>query len=170
MVRGEWPGATAGDVDNNIVQAIEPEVRFINGVKRVRSSAFEGQASVSIEFEAGSDMQSGLSDVESAISRIRTLPEDSKTPEISRIVRHETIMRVVLSGPYPEASLKAQTGEDFRIEAFRKAAGILHAAEPDRARRVLELFSDPTPEPIPSAAGMKGADGAYGGASGGGGA
>ncbi len=96
-VRVEWPGATAGDVDNNLVQAIEPEVRFINGVKRVRSSAFEGLASVSIEFEAGSDMQSGLSDVESAISRIRTLPEDSKTPEISRIVRHETIMRVVLS-------------------------------------------------------------------------
>ncbi len=106
-VRVEWPGATAGDVDNNVIQAIEPEVRFINGVKRVRSSAFEGLASVSIEFEAGSDMQSGLSDVESAISRIRTLPEDSKSPEISRIVRHETIMRVALSGPYPEASLKA---------------------------------------------------------------
>ncbi len=106
-VRVEWPGATAGDVDNNLVQAIEPEVRFINGVKRVRSSAFEGLASISVEFEGGSDMQSGLSDVESAISRIRTLPEDSKTPEISRIVRHETIMRVVLSGPYPEASLKA---------------------------------------------------------------
>ena len=74
MVRVEWPGATAGDVDKNVVQAIEPEVRFINDVKRVRSSAFEGMASVSIEFEAGSDMQSGLSDVEAAISRIRTLP------------------------------------------------------------------------------------------------
>jgi len=106
-VRVEWPGATAGDVDNNLVQAIEPEIRFINGVKRVRSSAFEGLTSIVIEFEAGSDMQSGLSDVESAISRIRTLPEDSKTPEISRIVRHETIMRVVLSGPYPESSLNA---------------------------------------------------------------
>ena len=107
MVRVEWPGATADDVDKNVVQAIEPEVRFINDVKRVRSSAFEGMASVSIEFEAGSDMQSGLSDVEAAISRIRTLPEDTKTPEIRRIVRHETTMRVVLSGPYPEASLKS---------------------------------------------------------------
>ncbi len=105
-VRVEWPGATAGDVDSNIVQAIGPEVRFINGVKRVKSSAFEGLASISIEFEAGSDMQAGLSDVESAISRIRTLPDDSKTPEVSRIVRHETVLRVVLSGPYPEASLK----------------------------------------------------------------
>jgi multidrug efflux pump subunit AcrB len=45
--------------------------------------------------------------VEAAISRIRTLPEESKTPEISRIIRHETIMRIVLSGPFAEASIKA---------------------------------------------------------------
>ena len=108
VVRVEWPGATADDVDTNIVQAIEPEVRFLNGVKRVRSSAYEGLASVSVEFEAGSDMQSGLADVEAAVSRVRTLPEESKTPEISRVVRHETILRVVLSGPYSESALKSQ--------------------------------------------------------------
>jgi multidrug efflux pump subunit AcrB len=106
-VRIEWPGATAADVDSNIVQAVEPEVRFLDSVKRVKSSAYEGLANVSIEFEAGSDMQAALSDVEAAISRIRTFPEDSKTPDISRIVRYETLMRVVMSGPYPEASLKA---------------------------------------------------------------
>ena len=106
-VRVEWPGATADDVDSNIVQAIEPEVRFLDSVKRVKSSAFEGLATVSIEFEAGSDMQAALSDVEAAISRIRTFPEESKTPDISRIVRYETLMRVVISGPYPDASLKA---------------------------------------------------------------
>ena len=61
-------------------------------------------------------------------------------------------------------------GEDFRIGAFHRAVGILQDAKPDRSKRVLELFSDPTPDPIPSAAGMKGADGAYGGASGGPGA
>lgn len=106
-VRVEWPGATADDVDSNIVQAIEPEVRFLDSVKRVKSSAYEGLADIRIEFEAGSDMQAALSDVEAAISRIRTFPEDSKTPDISRIVRYETLMRVVLSGPYPDASLKA---------------------------------------------------------------
>ena len=106
-VRVEWPGATASDVDSNIVQAIEPEVRFLNSVKRVKSSAYEGLASVSIEFEANSDMQAALSDVEAAISRVRTFPEESKTPDISRIVRYETLMRVVLSGPFPDASLKA---------------------------------------------------------------
>ncbi len=49
---------------------------------------------------------------------------------------------------------------DFRIEAFRRALAVLSDGGPDRARRVLELLSDHSPEPIESAAGMKGAFGA----------
>src|SRR5688572_19873001 len=49
---------------------------------------------------------------------------------------------------------------DFRLAPFHDALKILSDGRPHRARRVLELFSDPTTEPIPSA-GMKGALGAY---------
>jgi multidrug efflux pump subunit AcrB len=101
-----WPGASARDVDSNVVQAIEPEVRFLNGVKRVISSSYEGVARVSIEFEAGHNMQEALADVESAITQLRTLPEDSEEPEIRRIIRYETISKLVISGPFPESSLK----------------------------------------------------------------
>ena len=101
-----WPGASAEDVDSNIVQAIEPSVRFLNGVETVTSSSYEGIASVSIEFEAGHNMQEALADVESAISQLRTLPEDTEEPEIRRIIRYETISKLVISGPFPERSLK----------------------------------------------------------------
>lgn len=52
--------------------------------------------------------------------------------------------------------------DDFRMSALRQAIGILLEPRPGRARRILELFSDPTTDPIASAAGMKGAFGAYG--------
>lgn len=106
VVSVPWPAASAEDVDSNIVQAIEPEVRFLNGVKKVISSSYEGLASISIEFEAGHNMQEALSDVESAITQLRTLPEDSEEPEIRRVVRYETISKLVISGPFPESSLK----------------------------------------------------------------
>ena len=51
--------------------------------------------------------------------------------------------------------------EDFRIAAFRAAIAVLIDGHPRRSQRILELFSDPTAEPIPSAAGMNGAHGAY---------
>ncbi|MHC5001830.1 MAG: hypothetical protein ACYTJ0_01790, partial [Planctomycetota bacterium] len=49
---------------------------------------------------------------------------------------------------------------DFRMRAFRDALEILREPGPDRARRVLELFSDHTTAPLESAAGLKGAHGA----------
>ena len=102
-----WPGATADDVEANIIAAVEPEVRFLDSVKRVTSYAVEGVGTVIVEFEAGTDMQKALSDVESAVARITTLPEDSERPNIRQVVRYDTISRLVISGPYPESSLKA---------------------------------------------------------------
>jgi hypothetical protein len=49
---------------------------------------------------------------------------------------------------------------DFRLEAFKRALAVVSDGRPDRARRILELFSDPTNEPIAKAP-MKGALGAY---------
>ncbi len=51
--------------------------------------------------------------------------------------------------------------EDLRYLAFRDAVGILAGGDDDRARRVHLCFTDPTTEPLASAAGLKGAAGAW---------
>ncbi len=102
-----WPGASAEDIDGTVVQALEPEVRFLDGVKQVTSSSVEGRGVISIEFAAGTDMQAALSDVETAVGAVTTLPESSERPVISRLSRFDTISRIVLSGPFSETALKA---------------------------------------------------------------
>ena len=116
-----WPGASAGDVEANILEAIEPEVRFLDRVDRVTSYATEGVGRLVVEYETGADMQSALSDVESAVQQIGTLPDDSERPVVRRIMRYDTIVRLVLSGPYSEAVLKRQA-KRMRDELL--AAGI----------------------------------------------
>ena len=54
----------------------------------------------------------------------------------------------------------ADADEDFRVEAMERAIALLIDEKGDRAKRVLELFSDPSETPIDKAP-MKGADGAY---------
>ncbi len=103
----KWSGAGAEDVDANIIQALEPELRFLDSVKHVKSSSDEGLASISVEFEAGTEMQTALSNVETAVGGVTTLPEDSEKPIINRVVRYEPITRLLISGPYPESALKA---------------------------------------------------------------
>ena len=102
----EWPGASADDVDANIVQSLEPELRYLDGVKKVVSVSIEGVARISIEFDPGSDMQAALADVQIAINQVTTLPEDSEMPRVNRAVRYDNIIRLLISGPYSETALK----------------------------------------------------------------
>ncbi len=102
-----WPGASAEDVEANIIAAIEPEVRYLDGVKRVVATAREGRALVNVEYEPGSDMEKALAEVEQAVAQITTFPEEAERPEVRRIVRYDTIARLVLSGPFEERALKA---------------------------------------------------------------
>lgn len=102
-----WPGASAEDVDSNITTALLPEVRFLNGVKKVQSFSVEGSSTVVVEFETDTNMQEALSDIEQGVSQITTFPETTETPIIKRIVIYDPISRLSVSGPYSEQALKA---------------------------------------------------------------
>ncbi len=57
--------------------------------------------------------------------------------------------------------------KDFRVAALEAGIKVLVDGEPERVKRVMELMSDPTEEPLESAAGMKGAAGVWPGYEGG---
>lgn len=54
-----------------------------------------------------------------------------------------------------------QRQRGFVVDAFRSALEVLVDGRGQRAQRTLEVLSDPTLEPLESAAGLKGAYGAY---------
>ncbi len=115
----QWPGASAADVDDSVVQPIYRGMRFIDGVKTIAANAFEGRATVAAEFEADTDMQTALSNVDAALGQITTLPEDSEKPIVRRIVRYDTLSRLLVSGPYPERSMK-QLAKRIRDDLLKR--------------------------------------------------
>jgi hypothetical protein len=50
---------------------------------------------------------------------------------------------------------------DFRVDALRQGVQELSSQMPERAARIQLCLSDPTTDPIPDAAGLKAAAGAY---------
>ena len=116
-----WPGASAEDVDANIVAAIEPEVRFLDGVKRVFSQSVEGIGAIFVEFEPSTNLDTALAGVENAVGQVETLPEDSEKPVIKRLYFYENIGNIVISGPFTEAALRAHARD---IREGLLAAGV----------------------------------------------
>ncbi len=101
-----WPGASAEDVADTVIAAIEPEVQFLDAIKRIESTAWEGRASILLEFEEGADLQKALSDVETAVSGVRSLPETSERPVVQGALQYDRIASIRLTGPYDEAQLR----------------------------------------------------------------
>ena len=101
-----WPGASPEDVETNIIAAIEPQVRFLNSVKRVDAVAYEGQASVTLRFDDGANMSRALTDVQAAIARITTFPSEIERPVITQAAETDKVCRIEISGPYSEQALK----------------------------------------------------------------
>jgi multidrug efflux pump subunit AcrB len=116
-----WSGASAEDVERNILEAVEPTIRFLDDLDKITSYAREGSASISLEFADGADLQKAQSDVETAIAAITTLPQAAEEPVISRAVWYEQVGKLSLSGPFNEPALRSFARE---IRDDLLAAGI----------------------------------------------
>ena len=102
-----WSGSSAEDVESNILEILEPELRYLDGVDRVTSRAREGVASVGIEYQSGVDMKEALREVETAVKAVSTLPEDAETPEVRQSTRgFDRVARLALTGPVSEKALR----------------------------------------------------------------
>ncbi len=106
VVSVPWSGASAEDVESNILDVLEPELRFLDNVDEVVSIASEGAANITISFDTGADLQKAQSDIEQAVARVTTLPEDAERPIISRRALFDRVGSISVSGPFSEQVLK----------------------------------------------------------------
>ncbi|MGB7475659.1 MAG: efflux RND transporter permease subunit, partial [Polyangiales bacterium] len=102
-----YPGASPAEVEQAVVLAVEEAVRGIDGVKKVTSSAMEGQASTLVELLLNTDKDRALNDVKSAIDRITSFPEDVERPTVSLLSNRQQVISIVLYGDVDESTLRA---------------------------------------------------------------
>ena len=93
-----YPGASPEEVEQGIVLAVEDAISSIEGVDEVRSTASEGSARISAELLDGADEQKAYQDIQQAIDRIRTFPEDAERPQVSLAIHRHLAQAVVLYG------------------------------------------------------------------------
>lgn len=94
-----YPGAAPEEVEQGILQPIEGAVRSVEGIRSITSEAREGRGEVIIEIIAGEQRMKAFQDIDQAISRIRTFPENIEQPEVRLQSRQQEAVQVALYGP-----------------------------------------------------------------------
>jgi multidrug efflux pump subunit AcrB len=101
-----YPGASPSEVEQGILLAVEEEVRGLDGVERVTSTAVEGNGSVVIELETGTNANKALADVKSGVDRITSIPEEAEEPIVSLVSNRREVITMALYGDQSEVALK----------------------------------------------------------------
>jgi len=101
-----YPGASPEEVEQGIVLVIEENVRAIDGVKEVTAEASEGRGSVNIELIEGANAQKVYQDIQQAVDRIVTFPEDAERAEVSLAMRRREVLDLILYGEVSEWDLR----------------------------------------------------------------
>jgi multidrug efflux pump subunit AcrB len=91
-----WPGANAQDVESSITDPVERVLRNIDNLDEMTSTSSLGISSISLKFEEGTDMIDAIDQINQRIGELRNLPQDSQKPIIERVVRYESIARILL--------------------------------------------------------------------------
>ncbi len=75
-----WPGASAAEVEQEIVNKIEESLSDLEGVDELISNSEESSGTVGIYIEQGIDNDKFMLDLQTAINAIPDLPEDAEDP------------------------------------------------------------------------------------------
>lgn len=106
-----WEGAGPEDVDNGIVQLLEPALMAVEGVTSTNSTSREAYAKVQLEFEPNWDMSRAVDEVRTAVDSVTNLPEDVEEPSIRRGAWRDRVTDVVVTGPVDPEQLAKFTDE-----------------------------------------------------------
>jgi len=101
-----YPGASPEEIEQGIILAVEDEVRALDGVKRVTSTALEGQGIVNVELLLGEDANKSLQDVKNAVDSIQSFPEDSERPLVSLLTPRRQVISLVVYGDQEVRTLR----------------------------------------------------------------
>lgn len=80
------PGASAGDVADNVTEILEKELNTLAGVQRILSSSRDEVSSINLQFSYEKPVGEAVVEVQNAVARVRgVLPPDVQEPSIFRV-------------------------------------------------------------------------------------
>ena len=102
-------GVSPEDAERLLVKPAEQELSSVEGVKEMRSTAFQGGGNVILEFEASYDIDIAKADVREKMDSLKSdLPEDAKDPSVHEVnLSKFPIVQITLSGSLPYREMLA---------------------------------------------------------------
>ncbi|MFH1156761.1 MAG: efflux RND transporter permease subunit [Pseudomonadota bacterium] len=109
----DYPGASPEEVEEGICVKVEEQLKGLENVSRIYSNAYEGRGSITLELEAGIDLQNKMDEVSTELGLIDSFPDEAEDPVIKEIKNQNPAITVAVYGDVDEIVLR-QAAEKIR--------------------------------------------------------
>lgn len=136
-------GISPEDSERLLIKPMEQELRDVEGVKEMRSTAYLGGGNVLLEFEAGFDVDIAIADVREKVDIAKPeLPDDADEPTVNEVnLSLFPVLVVSLSGDVQERTL-LQLARDLQ-DKIEGIGTVLEAKIAGDRDELVELVVDP---------------------------
>jgi len=106
-----WSGASPQEVERELVQPLEEQLRSVEGLVKLSSESSDSQGTIDLEFAVGTDMSQALVKVNTRVQQVRDWPIDADRPVIRTASGNDRPVAWLILGqaaPNPEELAKAK--------------------------------------------------------------
>ncbi len=142
-----WPGASPQEVEREIVEEQEEQLKALDGLVRMTSESHENMGRVVLEFQVGTPQDASLLKVSNRLEQVRQYPQDAEKPVVTSVdVGRGAMAWFVLSfrpGVGGDISTMRDFAEDVIKPRFERVPGVAQSNVYGGRERELQVIVDP---------------------------
>ena len=148
-VQTRWPGSLPQEVERQIVQEQEEQLKALEGLDRIESTSSSGRGEIILTFQVGVDIDTALLNVSNRLQQVQRYPDDALKPQV-RATSSETQAIAYFSLSYIDPNsteepigYKRDLVEDVVVPEFERVPGVSAANVFTGTRHEMHFYADP---------------------------
>jgi len=142
-----WSGASPEEVEKEIIQRQEDQLKGVEGVLEMKSESLDSEGRIVLAFQSGADMDSALLKVSNRLNQVRDLPLDAERPVISTVNTQDQPIAWFILKPLPGNDTPIYTyrlfAEDYIKSRFERVPGVAQSNVRGGQDREMQVVIDP---------------------------
>ena len=130
-VTTRWPGASAQEVEREIIEEQEEQLKSVEGLREFKSESTDSQGTIYLQFEVGTDLADARAKVSDKLNQVPEYPEDADEPVITTVNANSNAIAWFILKPL------APTVEEINLFAARNRQLVDVDGQPRNSSAVL---------------------------------
>ncbi len=144
-----WPGASPREIEREIIDEQEEQLKSLQGLRKLESSSSDGSGTVTLTFDVGVELDAAMLRTSNRLEQVPSYPEDAEKPVIASTDVNSSAVAWFILAPTPENGFDGDmsTVFDFADDnikpAFERVRGVAQSNIFGGRTREMHVFVDP---------------------------